>query len=93
MSDASITPSAYLIPRTDVPVTIGRRVRSMVLAEMEEEVEEFARAEPPAERDSDMVVMISRSLITDCFLKRKAREEILKIETMEGKLDCCDFEE
>lgn len=55
MSEANMTPSVYLIPKTDVPVTIGRRVRSMVL-EMEPDVDEGARAAPPEERDSDMII-------------------------------------
>lgn len=54
MSAASMTPLAYLIPRTDVPVTMGRRVRSVAL-EREEAVEDGARALPPEERERDMM--------------------------------------
>lgn len=38
---------------TDVPVTMGLRVRSVALVS-NEEVEEEARAPPPAERERDM---------------------------------------
>lgn len=54
-----MTPSAYLIPSTDVPVTIGRRVREvaalLLLLDSEVEVEEGARTDPPAERVSDIL--------------------------------------
>lgn len=53
-----MTPSAYLMPSTEVPVTIGRRVRSMVL-EIEEEVD-GARAAPPEERDRDIITIVTR---------------------------------
>jgi len=64
VSDASITPLEYLIPRMDVPVTIGRRVRSVALSEVDE-----ARGAPPAERLSDMMVWIMN------MNRRKEEEE------------------
>jgi hypothetical protein len=56
VSAASITPFAYLIPRMDVPVTIGRLVRSFVEEEREEEVEGAREVDPPEESVSDIFV-------------------------------------
>lgn len=58
MSDASITPLEYLIPRMDVPVTIGRRVRSLAEDRADADEEEVARGAPPEERLSDMMAVI-----------------------------------
>ena len=60
MSAASMTPSLYLMPRTEVPVTIGRRVRSLVDA-VTDEVDDAARVEdPPAERDRDIARIVRK---------------------------------
>lgn len=44
---------------TEVPVTMGLRVRSVAL-ESDEEVEEGARGAPPADRDRDIICMSRR---------------------------------
>lgn len=61
MSDASMTPFAYLIPRTDVPVTIGLRVRSLASCNAEDEVDDEPRAAPPDERLRDMLIIRRKS--------------------------------
>lgn len=59
MSAAIITPSAYRIPRTEVPVTMGRRVRSV--AAERALVEDGWRADvPPEVRERDMVRRVRR---------------------------------
>lgn len=49
-----MTPLQYLIPTTEVPVTMGLRVRSVAL-KSDEEVEEGARGAPPADRERDII--------------------------------------
>lgn len=51
-----MTPLEYLIPRMDVPVTIGRRVRSVALDRPD--VVEEARGAPPEERLRDIMMWI-----------------------------------
>jgi len=64
VSAASITPPAYLMPMTEVPVTIGRVVRwlpgaaglAVFVPGMEARV-----VDPPAAREKDMIRCSSRS--------------------------------
>lgn len=80
-----MTPLEYLIPRMDVPVTIGRRVRSVVAESWEEEVaEEEARGAPPEERLRDMMAWIRRRRkkelddgIVENFVSRGEGNEVL----------------
>jgi len=59
VSAAIITPSAYWIPRTEVPVTMGRRVRS-VAAERALVEAGWREDEPPEVRESDIVMRSRR---------------------------------
>jgi len=54
VSAAIITPSLYRIPRTEVPVTMGRRVRSVV-AERALVAAGWREVVPPEVRERDIV--------------------------------------
>jgi hypothetical protein len=45
-----MTPPAYLTAKTDVPVTMGRRVRSVAAV-----TDDVARVDPPGASDRDIV--------------------------------------